>query len=491
VIGSHSDILEKNGKSSSEKIARLCESVEMQIEGKKICPKGFIDLNCTKSLSENMTLLRNVLQESTSQLRETGVMHFNSHCFYVFLLQSFKTSDFVTLGRVTSTLLKLKAKDSKSSPLFVLSTDRDVVIKLCQDLSEKGHLMFLEHPSVMDMSWLVLDKVLLLNKIVGSIFAPLHFPQHCPLSYSTGVIPYTRFKKHLCAKHNYPASLSLTFLSRMEYCREVMDKQILQSIVEEDNLMNTERYYFFPSLVSLKRPNDKWSNDHDSFSYKCGWLIQCTNANEFFSPCMIQTLLLRLTFSFTPKKKEYDTSDLLTYKQSIQSPNVNPLVIKRYCSVWYNGMYWQEESGVKTIVDVINTRTLVLLMQCFHGCEIELVKRRSQVMSIILSAKQEFCSEAEVLEYFIHPKCVTHPLVNLESVQNELFPFPRVKATIEKKQPCVINEHDKSIKLEDLLYFEPYSQLSMDEKKYKRIHIYKERIEQLSIFRGRQSPQGK
>ena len=490
VIGSHADILEK---SSSEKIARLCESV-MHIEGKKVCLKGFTDLNCTKSLSEKMTTLRIMLQESTSQLRETGVMHFNSHCFYVFLLHSFKASDFVTLGRVTSTL-KLEAKYSENSPLLVLSTDRDAVIKLCQDLSERGHLMFIEHPSVMDMSWLILNQVPLLNNIVGSIFAPIHFPQHCPLSYSTGVIPYTLFEKYLCAKSNYmyPASLLLTFLSRMEYCREVVDKQILQSIVDEENLTKSERYFFFPSLVSLERPNDKWSNGH-AFSYKCGWLIQCTDENEFFSPCMIQTLLLRLTFSFTTKKIEYDTSDLVIHKrnkQSVECSTVNPLVIKRVCSVWYNGIYWQEESGVKTIVDVINQRTLVLLMQCFDGCEFELVKGRSQIISMILSAKQEFCSEAKVLEYFIHPSCVTHPLANLESIQNWLFSFPRVKSTIERKQPCVINECDNSIKLEDLLYFEPYSQLSMDENKSKKMRTYKERIEQLSIFRGRQLPKGK
>lgn len=71
-----------------------------------------------------------------------------------------------------------------------------------------------------------------------------------------------------------------------------------------------------------------------------------------------------------------------------------------------------------------------------------------------------------------------------------MFPFPGIKTAIEKKTPCVLNEHDKSVKLEDLLYFEPYSQLSTDEKKSKKIRIYKERIEQLSIFRGRKPPQG-
>ena len=140
--------------------------------------------------------------------------------------------------------------------------------------------------------------------------------------------------------------------------------------------------------------------------------------------------------------------------------------------------------------EVLHQRTLVLLMQCLDGSEIDLVKRRSHIISMTLSAKGEFCPEAKVLEYFIHPKCVQHPLLNLKRIRNHLFPFPGIKTAIEKKTPCVLNEHDKSVKLEDLLYFESYSQLSMDEKKSKKFSIYKERIEQLSIFRGRKPPQG-
>ena len=491
IIGSHVDVLERDGISPSEKISLLRHSVKTQIQDKNIVLKDFIHLNCTKSHSDEMSKLRRNLQTSTDALRETGVMHFKSHCFYVLLLQMFKNSTVVTLGRVISTL-KLKAKNSKDNPLYVVPSDRAAVLKLCQDLDEKGYLMFIEHPSIMDMSWLILNKVPLLNKVIGSLFAPSYFPQHCPLSYSTGVVPLSWFEKQLCAQHKYPASLSLTFLSRMEYCREITDNLVLESIIKEEDISRLDKYYFFPSLVSLERPTDKWSNDLD-MSYKCGWLIQCTSEGDFFSPHFIQALLLRLTFSFTPKKIEYDTSDLETYRCNNdldESSEVKPFVIKRFCSVWKNGIYWQEESGVKTIVEVIHQRTLVLLMQCLESCEIELIKRRSQIISMTLSAKEEFCSEAKVLEYFIHPKCVSHPLLNLESIQNQLFSFPRVKASIEKKQPCVVNEHDKSVKLEDLLYFEPYSALSTDTNKPKTIHVCKEEIDQLSIFRGRQPPQG-
>ena len=319
--------------------------------------------------------------------------------YFFFICSEVKTL-LPCMGRVISTL-KFKAQDSKANPLFVLPSNRFKVIKLCQDLDEKGHLMFIEHQSIVDMNWLILNKLPLLNKIIGSLFAPADFPQHCPLSYSTGVVPVSRFDMQLCAKLNYPASLLLTFLSRMEYCREITDKVVLESIVKKEEFSKTEKSFFFPTLVSLERPTDKWSTD-TNFSYKCSWLIQCTIEGELFSPLFIQALLLRLAFSFTPKKIGYDTKDLETYKCSSESDkdsDVKPFVINRLCSVWNSGIYWQEESGVKTIVDVLHQRTLVLLMQCLDGCEIELVRRRSQIISMILNAKEEFCSEAKIIVY--------------------------------------------------------------------------------------------
>ena len=177
-------------------------------------------------------------------------------------------------------------------------------------------------------------------------------------------------------------------------------------------------------------------------------------------------------------------------KGSDEESTMKMLPIKRLCSVWKNGICWQEKSSVKTIVDVIDHRTLIVLMQCFNKYEIELVKRRSQIITMILHTKEEFCSEADLLEYFIHPKCVTHPLIDLKSIQNQLFFFPQVTSTIVNKQPCVINEQGESVTLEELLYYEPYSELAKDVRKSNIVRIYEERLEQISIFCGRQLPQG-
>ena len=492
LVGSHADVLESRGRDPSEKVLKLRQSVAVQLETKNIILKGMIHLNCTKSKSSEMSKLQQLLQQSTSDLREKGVMDFNSHCFYVFLLHLFKSSNVVIFSHILGAL-NSESNDPINNPLFALPSDRPKVIEMCHDLNEKGHIMFIEHPTVINMSWLILDKAPLLHEILGTLFSPSNFPQHCPLSYSTGVVPLSRFDKHFSTKHSYPSTLSLSFLSRMEYCREIKDRVVLESIVKDEEFSESERYYFFPNLVSLERPTDKWSKGTDSmFSYNSGWLIQCKTEGDCFSPHFIQALLLRLAFSFTPKKEADSENDLEIFDDSSESEEdesqIKEVVINRLCSVWKNGIYWMEASGVKTVVEVIDQNTLVLLMQCLKGCEIELVKRRSSIISMVLNAKDEFCSKAELREYFLHPKVVTHPLPSLRDIQRLLFSFHQVKKNISEKNPCVINDQSECVTLENLLYFEPFSELSRDLIKVKHIHKLCE--EQISIFNGRNPPQG-
>ena len=494
IIGSHADILESRKKDPSKKASHLHQLVASQLdcEKKNVVLKGIIPLNCTRAQSNEMTSLHQLLQQSTDDLREKGVMNFNSHCFFVLLLQMFRNNNVVNLGHVLHTL-KSESKDSKNSPLFALPSDRPKVIEMCYDLNEKGHIMFIEDPQVIDMSWLILDKAPLLKEILGTLFAPSNFPQHCPLSYSTGVVPVSHFENHFRTKLSYPSSLSLTFLSRLEYCREIKDNFVLKSILVEKEFSESERYYFFPNLVSLERPNDIWG---DNFSYQCGWLIQCKREpdGESFNPHFIQALLLRLAFSFTPKKIADDSKTLDTYEDNSESEleeesQIKRVVIERLCSVWKNGIYWLEHSGVKTVVEFINPSTLVLLMQCVQpGCEMQLIKRRSSVILMVLNARDEFCGKAELREYFLHPSIVTHPLPSLKEIQTRLFSFQQVEKSITERNPCVINDQNEYVHLDDLLYFEPYSDMCKDVKIAKSSST--PHNEQFSIFQGRKLPQG-
>ena len=251
--------------------------------------------------------------------------------------------------------------------------------------------------------------------------------------------------------------MKLTFLARMEYCKEITDKTVLESIVEQEGYSESDKYYFFPNLVSLDRPTDKWNA---KCSYKCGWLIQCKMDGDFFSPHFIQALLLRLTFAFTPKYVCYDSGDLIDSEDESddEENQAMALVIKRTCSVWKNGLYWQERSGVKTIVDIIDQQTLILLMQCHSGSEGHLLERRSMIISMVHKAKEEFSSKSNVLEYFLHPQCIEHPLTTLSKCR--LFSLPQIEHCIVHREPYVINDCNDAIDLREILHFEPHFELS-------------------------------
>ena len=461
IVCSHSDVVESHRNDPSAKVSRVVKRINSQVEGKNIILKDIIHINCTKSHSKEIEKLQQLLKKSTSDLRQGAVMHFQSHCFFVYLHQEFNGSNYITLACIFSKL-KFQSIQSLDNPLHLLPSDKDKIVEFCQDLNDRGHIHFIKHSNAIERSWIVLDEKPLLQNLLGSLFAPANFPQHCPLSYSTGVVPLSRFKQHFSEKLDCSALMLLTFLSRMEYCREITDEEVLQSIVEKQGYSETEKYYFFPNLVSLERPTDKWKVD-SKVSCQCGWLIQCATKSEFFSPHFIQALLLRLVFSLAPKKEDYDSKDFETSDDLEDEPNpVMDIVIKRKCSVWKNGLYMQDNNGVKTIVDIIDQRNLLVLMNCQARKEMSLIERRSTIISMVHNAKQEFCSKAEFLEYFMHPESIKHPLTVIDNSQ--LFSLPCIRSSINEAEGelYVINDHDQEVELETLLCFEPYAELDAD-----------------------------
>ena len=461
IVCSHSDVVESHGNDPSAKVSRVIKRINSQVEGKNIILKDIIHINCTKSHSKEIEKLQQLLKKSTSDLRQGAVMHFQSHCFFVYLHQEFNGSNYITLACIFSKL-KFQSIQSLDNPLHLLPSDKDKIVEFCQDLNDRGHIHFIKHSNAIERSWIVLDEKPLLQNLLGSLFAPANFPQHCPLSYSTGVVPLSQFKQHFSKKLDCSALMLLTFLSRMEYCREITDEEVLQSIVEKQDYSETEKYYFFPNLVSLERPTDKWKVD-SKVSYQCGWLIQCASKGEFFSPHFIQALLLRLVFSLAPKKEDYDSQDIETSDDLEDDPSpVMDIVIKRKCSVWRNGLYMQDNNGVKTIVDIIDQRNLLVLMNCQARKEMSLIERRSTIISMVHNAKKEFCSKAEFLEYFMHPESIKHPLTVIDNSQ--LFSLPCIRSSLNEAEGelYVINDHDQEVELETLLYFEPYAELDAD-----------------------------
>ena len=468
VVCSHADVARRNPSNT------IFDNVTSQIRDKQVVLKAIISIDCTRSHSEKMNELRGILKASTNDLRQEGVLNFELYCFYTFLHKEFKESLYVTLADVQNVfdlqnnsprmsnplhdLLYRKNSPRVSNPLHLLNSP---IIEFCRKLHERGHIHLIEVPTESERGWILLDETPLLTDLLGLLFAPDNFPEHCPLSYSTGVVPLSLFKRFVSDRINCPAAMLLTFLSRMEYCREITDEVVVNSIVRQEGYCETEKYYYFPNLVSLERPQDKWKID-GNVSYKCGWLIQCNSKlnSDFFSPHFIQALSLRLVFAFTTNNATYDCTDIETYEDENENQNkVMDIVIKRMCSVWKNGVYWQESSGVKTIIDIMDQKTLILFMNCQSGSEMSLIQRRSQIISMILKAKNEFCPKTNLFEFFIHPDSVSHPLLEIDTIRKTLFSLPRIEKCVIEGKPYVVNQLDGRVDLQQLLFFEPYVEL--------------------------------
>ena len=442
-------------------------------------------------------------------------MHFKSHCFYVLLLQLFKDKNIITLGHVIATIKHMSNKSEKyyfpsysefdqdiifqrrhdsemkwiltmtarpnkdhtsseshiidvepetvkpeksdQNPINLLSSDCNTVIEMCEELNEMGHIIFVKHSSIINLSWLIIKKEFLLQDILGPLLAPFGFAQSFS-DCSTGVVPMSRLREHFGTRGD--STMLLTLLTKMEYCRELSDKAVLKLITEKEAFSDSEKYLFFPSLVSDKRPKGEWIECTNS--YKHGWLLQCSREGDLFSARFIQVLLLRIVFAFALKQQHYDSSQIETYAADNVKKDGSPmskLVLKRDCSLWESGIYWLEQSGIDMIIDIVGQRTLLLLMQCPQGSEVQLVQRRSQIMFMIFEAKEEFCPKAKLLECFLHPSSIKHPLDNLNDCM--MFSLPSINDCIAKRQPYVI-EHGRRIKLDQLLYFEPYAEISND-----------------------------
>ena len=469
IIGSHADEFKGN---PVEKIKQLQKSFKQEFLEQPLTLKSVMYMDCRLSQSAEMSNLHKILTESVNDLREEGVMQFSIHCFYVLLISTFKEKTAVHIADI----LKAIEEAPNDSPFVYLPKDMESLIEMCKELDTKGYIMFIEHFTEGTLDWVILEQVKLLEDVSGSLFAPSNFPQHYPLSYSTGVVPLSRLKAYY---DEYDPDMLMTFLTRMEYCQEVLE--CIAS--DEETFENNDKYFFFPHLVSLDRPTGKWNEGSDT-AYKFGWLLQCRK--DGFNPHFIQALLLRLAFGFAMKAgDENDESDSETngsefdafddyYSDEVdseeseddssQTSNIateqslaQKITIKRICSVWKNGIYWQDNNGVTSIVDVIEQRKLLILMQCKTGCEVECIQHRSSVISMVFKTQRDLCPRAKFNEYFLHPDSLKHPVANFN--KETLFSIDEIKCAIKTgKQQIVVNRANKAIKLQTLLCFEPYSQ---------------------------------
>ena len=477
---------------SEDKIKHVRQNLASNFSKFQLEPVSLIALDCRMPNSDKIVSLRSQLSASFKELCGIAKMNFILHCFYAFLLGNFKSIPAITVSKVltlseewiesgidplslteSGVEASSDSEDSdnayvcdpefepefeEESPAKLLPSRQSDILSLCEELNNKGHIILIKCKSGIEKSWLIIHKEMILSEVNGSLFAPQHFRQHSKsLSSSTGVVTYSNLAK-LFTRYN--PDMLIGFLTQLEFCQEIDDGVILQLLTDSNLKSQDSRFFFFPGLVNIEKPEKVWKDDL-IHSNTCGWILQTTEINEFFTPRFVQVLLLRVAFNYPLAIKT---------RRQIGIPQ---LTLQRQCSVWKNGICWKTGSGLECLVEVTEQcQTVVLMLRSISSSQdltAYYISYRSSLIKVITSAVSDICPSLEVSESFCHPDHILYPPRSCEDTA--LYSLPSIAHTICKQVQLVLcddPEHE-SIELEKLVTFEPVSyfnihQLSSSEK---------------------------
>ena len=422
-----------------------------------------VTLDCRKRASGGLTRISKIVAECCTKFRQTFQVDFAVHLLYAFISSRLADEIACTVSELQSLIKQGQGEDSFAlnckvvvsnyrdgiqfhKDIEILPTNASELSQHLRTLNDKGRFLFLRYARKVEDSWVVINKAVLLSEVNGTIFAPDNFKQHHDIANSTGVVPISKVREIFPQRD---PDLVVAFLQHLEFCQEISESEV--SLITTRHFRCScgpvERFFFFPALVSEERPSEAGSAI-ETPSYRCGWILQCSQPHQFLTPQFLHVLLIRLAFCFALAPD--NTHEVQT------SP-----VLERRCCVWKNGICWLNRKGVETTVEVTEQSTVVsLTICCLAGREMECVKHHSQVIKCILETREELSPVVTMKESLIHPGCLTPP-TSLSSLQ--LYSLSELAEALVDDESVLVSQPGKTmVEVEQLLHFEPYSCFSLE-----------------------------
>ena len=436
IVGSHSDIVRSRGEDPRAKVNM--EFLQAAHASSSFHISKFIPMDCRQSNSRGIAKLADAMKDSCDDLRKQFAVVYHLHQLFTFLLEKFSGVSAVRFEQVLETI---EASLETNATLIAFSHADDLNSDLCE-LNDRGNILYLK-------GWITLDQAALLSEVNGVLFAPEDFKQHCNLANATGVVPVSKLAQKF-RKHNI--NMLVQFLSHLEFCREIHDREVLELLCPGEHLPPTEntseRFLFFSGLVSLKAPSGVWVTN-PQFPQLCGWMLQCCEAGQFLTSQFIQVLLLRIAFSCALAPDTPGTGDL-------------PVLLRK-CSIWKNGIYWGSRKGVEALVEIRDppqNKEVVVMLRCWSGQEVECAHLRSTIIQMVLGAKKKLCPKVPTKE-FLHPSQVReYPLKS--PAEQDLINIREVARAVVEGDRGAVGSNGRPVDLKELLFVEPYANLKAD-----------------------------
>ena len=438
MVGSHADKISKAQQKHKESV--VTELVKKRVKNLEYV--GFVSMDCRyfQGSSESCKLLLSLVSECHhSILARAPSVSMYCHLLYAFL----QTKIACQLQDVISSL---SAEDSPI-PLEVPLLD-----ELLESLSSKGAVMYFRNKQCLEKSWILVKTEIILKDVNGVLFAPEHFKEHRHIASNTGVICASSLRQLFPM---YDPEMLVELLVSLEFCLLVNLSGVETNLqATSSNEDEADQLFFFPALSNTVRPQSL-TKDIQKLSTQqlvSGWCLGCKDHKyQYFTARFLYTLIFRLSCTFPSLCENLSTSHSLHG-------------LERKCTVWINGISWNNEDGIRTVVEVIQQNRWVVVTM-YHNKDItrpvEYSKHRSAVIRLVLELQKELAPNLDTFESLISPSLLQQwPLKYLPV--SDLFAIKDVAKSVLLHKPVILSCKDDSNQLstETALLFEPYHLLS-------------------------------
>jgi hypothetical protein len=361
-------------------------------------------------------------------------------------MDRFKGKVAVSVREILNKMREEEEGVDENDPLKFLPQSDFQLQNLCIELHNKSQILCLRDPMVNEInfenSWLIIDKAVLISQL----FEEFESTTFKTLHSKNGILSFSIMSNIEPFKINN-SDMFVRFLCHLEYCKEISDQETLQAITKTAVKLTSERCFFFPALVQNSAPAGIWDDDADKFNYHCGWILQCTKPEQFFSSKFLQTIILRVMFSYTYLGPE--------------GSNIPTLF---NCSLWKGGIFWGNICGAESLVEVLpDNKAVIFLMHCRDANVAKCMEHRSIIIHQIRKCAKEICGNVKTSEYLIAPtSTLKYPLHTIPSdvFNMEILAFAVANiASLEKPYASSLTGKN-TIPVRDLLKLEPYMELS-------------------------------
>ena len=441
IVGSHADLLAREFLDDKLQIVRGL--VQKGVKRQSLEFIGVVSMDCRKIDCSDTRKFTSLLSKSqqTVQSRSPS-MNFVCHFMYA-VLQWRRTC----AGTIAWKLQNLVTFLDEHHSSRILPSEISLLDDILVSLSSKGVIIYLQNYKKLAKSWIVVDTEALLNKIIGKLLTPSGFKEHQEIASDAGIVHSSALQRLF---PDYNLEMLVGFLEGLELCHRVNLSATSKNLTSWENHVSgdAEGYLFFPSLLSACRPRTNSSTSEGEFSF--GWCLSLKNEGyQFFTSRFLQVLLLRLAYTFPLAN--------VSSAQRVQQ--------EKCCTVWVNGISWDNSKGIRTIVELIEHNQCVVVAMSYRAetRQLEYLNHRSSVIKLVLDLQQELCPHLYTSEYL-----VDQPLLKRWSTDDwcvstgNLLPIENVcRSMLYQKLYILTNTGVQShFSTKQVLEFEPYYQLS-------------------------------